>query len=55
MDETKFGDVFKELLNLVDIDIKGMSIQEMFDHRFELLRLQDLGLKLLDEIEAKHA
>lgn len=55
MDETKFGDVFRKLLNLVDLDIHEMSIQEMFDHRFELLRLQELGLKLLDEIEARHA
>ena len=55
MDETKFGDVFRKLLNLVDLDRDGMSIQEMFDHRFELLRLQELGLKLLDEIEARHS
>lgn len=55
MDESKFGDVFGKLLNLSDVEIDNMSIQEMFDHRFELIRLQELGLKLLDEIEARHA
>ena len=55
MDESKFGDVFGKLLNLTDVEIDNMSIQEMFDHRFELIRLQELGLKLLDEIEARHA
>ena len=29
-----------------------MSLEELFDHKFELQRLGDLGLKLLDEIEA---
>ena len=53
MNETKFGDVFRKLLNLADLDIAGMSIQEMFDHRFELIRLRDLSLNLLADLESR--
>lgn len=50
---SEFGKVFKKYSELSQVKPDEMSLQEMFEHRFELIRLQELGLKLLDDMEKK--
>jgi hypothetical protein len=49
---TEFGKVFKAYSILSKGDVSKMTLQELFDHKFEIQRLEKLGLKLLDEIES---
>ena len=35
---------------LIDKDIKGLSLQELFDLKFEILRLKEEILKRLEEV-----
>ena len=50
---TEFGKVFKAYSILSKVDISKMTLQELFDHKFKIQRLQKPGIKLLDEIEAR--
>ncbi len=52
---TEFGKVFQQYNRLSKVDITNMTLQELFDHKFEIQRLEKLGLKLLDEIEARQS
>ena len=42
-------------MDLKKVKPDGMTLQEMFDHKFEIQRLQKLRLKLLDEIEDRQS
>lgn len=43
-------DLYCEYEVLIDTEIKGLSVQELFDLRFEILRLKKIILEKLDEI-----
>ncbi len=45
-------DVFVKYMKLSKVNISNMTLQQLFDHKFEIQRLDAIGLKLLDEIEA---
>jgi len=52
---TAFGKVFKAYSILSKVDISKMTIEELTNHSLEIQRLEKLGLKLLDEIEARQS
>jgi len=43
-------DLYLEYLELIDTDIEDMSLEELFNLRFEILRLREIILQRLDEI-----
>jgi hypothetical protein len=45
-------DAFVEYIKLTEVDISNMTLEELYDHRHELNRQRELGLRLIDEMEA---
>lgn len=52
---SEFGKAFRKLHDLSQVDTKGFSPQELSDHKSEIIKIRDLGMKLLDEIEARQS
>jgi len=44
-------DLMYKYFLMEDIDIKGMSLQELFDHKFEIIQLRDKVQKKFKELE----
>jgi hypothetical protein len=49
---SEFGKVFRKINDLSNVDTEGFSSVELKKYHQEIMRLRDLGMKLLDEIEA---
>lgn len=49
------GHHFVEYINLTKDDISNMTLQELFDHKFEVLRKHEIGLRLIDEMEDRQS
>lgn len=49
------GHHFVEYINLTKDDISNITLQELFDHRFEILRKREIVLRLLDKMEAEQS
>ncbi len=43
-------DLYCEYEELIDKDIQGLSLEELFELRFEILRLQKIIMERLDRI-----
>ena len=52
---SKLRDTLVEYKILTKEDISNMTLQEMFDHKFEILRKREIGLRLVDEMEAEQS
>ena len=48
--ERETMELYCENEELLYKDIKGMTLQELFDHKFEILRLRKVIMEKLDEI-----
>jgi len=51
---SELRDNFVEYIKLTEVDISNMTLQELFDHKFEIQRLSKIRLKKLDEMEKKN-
>ena len=51
---SELRDNFVEYIKLTEVDISNMTLQELFDHKFEIQRLNKIRLKKLDEMEKKN-
>ena len=47
-----FPKEFKKFMDLNKVKPDGMTLQEMFDYKFGLIKQHELCTKLFDEIEA---
>ena len=54
MDESSFIEMFNQLQELAKVNKEGMNMEQLKDHLLEIKKIQTLGLKLLDEIEARN-
>lgn len=55
MSETDFREVYKKLNSLGEISTKEMDIVDRVAHLEELKRLQEIALKLLDDMETRQS
>jgi hypothetical protein len=46
---------FLEYIKLTEVDISNMTMEKLYDHRHELNRQRELGLRLIDEMEARQS
>lgn len=51
--DKELRDMLHKYLLMQDIDLKGMNLQELFDHRFDYLQLQEKVQKQFEELELK--
>lgn len=47
-----FPKEFKKLMDLKKVKLDGMTLQEMFDYKHELIKQHEICTKLFKEIEA---
>jgi hypothetical protein len=50
--ENNLGQNYVKYAKLSKMNMDNMSIQELFNHRFELITLRDKGLRMLNEMES---
>ena len=48
--DKELRDMLHKYLLMQDIDLKGMNLQELFDHRFHYLQLQEKVQKKFEEL-----
>ena len=46
---------FIEYMDLTKFKPDGINLQEMFDHKFEMLRKREIVLRLVDQMEARQS
>jgi len=51
----KLRDAYVEYVRLTEVDFSSLTLQEMFDHKFELNKQCEFTLRLIDEMEARQS